>query len=98
MVGGSSDAIFALHLPCRAAVAQLFVRQPHSTANTKPIMKTSEILKMLEQMHRDKRPTEEIYAATMRYREFAEAEEAELSQRKAPDFSVGSEPRIPGRM
>jgi len=37
--------------------------------------KTSEILKALEQLHRDKRPTEEIYTATMRYREFAEAEE-----------------------
>lgn len=54
----------------------MVVRPPHTTHHTKTIMKTSEVLKMLEQMHRDHRPTEEIYAATMRYREFAEAEEA----------------------
>jgi hypothetical protein len=51
-------------------------------------MKTSEILKALEQMHRDKRPTEEIYTATMRYREFAEAEEeaeAEAAKNAPPN-------------
>lgn len=46
--------------------------------------KTSDILKELEQMHRDKRRSEEIYTTTMRYREFAEAEEAADSQKPEP--------------
>ena len=50
--------------------------------------KTSEILKALEQMHRDKRPTDEIYAATMRYREFAEAEEEAESKKPKPPIQV----------
>lgn len=51
-------------------------------------METSEILKMLEQMHRDKRSAEEIHTATARYREIAEAEEA------AEDAKPKTMPRI----
>ena len=61
-------------------------------------MKTSEVLKDLEQMCRDKRTTNEIHTAIARYREIAEAEEAaESEQSKStppgiqadPDFGAG---------
>jgi len=43
-----------------------------------------QVLKELEQMHRDKRSPDEIHSATMRYREFAEAEEEADSKTPKP--------------
>ena len=60
-------------------------------------MKQSDKFKMLEQMFRDHRPTEEIYASTMRYREFAEAEEAAEAQtpKQLPRVKLPIPPQAP---
>jgi len=61
--------------------------------------KTSDILKELEQMGRDKRSLQDILTAIARYRELAEAEEAADSQKPEPmpkfKIDIGKFPRQP---